>query len=114
MLTFGVLSEGDMSRLEIKIVVEPPFISMRTEHFGTGAGILGLELFKALVDYVRALNDVVTYKLPELLIQAGKLVVEANEAREFCMAEFGRLTIVEKAKAMKQMAENMKRLARVP
>jgi hypothetical protein len=29
-----------------------------------------------------------------MLLQAGKLVMEANEARKFCMGEFGRLSIV--------------------
>jgi hypothetical protein len=64
MLTFGVISEGDISRLEFKVVKESPYIVMKTEHFGEGAGLFGLELYKALIDYLKALNEVVTDKLP--------------------------------------------------
>ena len=71
-------------------------------------------MFQAFTDYVTALQEVVTTKLPDTVTKAGRIIDEASDVKNYAEPQFDRLDPVSKGKAIMAMSSNMNQITKMP
>ena len=99
-----------MSALKTSFDVDAPFVFVDVD----GLGNSGTLIYQSFADYSKALVNVVTKQLPDVVTLASRIVDEASDVQKYAEPQFERLDVVSKGKAVMAMSFNMKAISNMP
>eukprot|EP00349_Pseudokeronopsis_sp_Brazil_P002134 CAMPEP_0202964194 /NCGR_PEP_ID=MMETSP1396-20130829/8274_1 /ASSEMBLY_ACC=CAM_ASM_000872 /TAXON_ID= /ORGANISM="Pseudokeronopsis sp., Strain Brazil" /LENGTH=237 /DNA_ID=CAMNT_0049686111 /DNA_START=19 /DNA_END=732 /DNA_ORIENTATION=- len=109
------IAGGDMSKLQLKFIPNPPFMDVSNDAFqGTNLFDFAIKVIATIIKFIKAVNDIVVENLPDLVKTAAGFPEEVEDVKNHAEHEFESLNPISKAKAIAALAQNIKTLQKVP